>query len=236
MKKLDVLILSAGSGKRLLSTIPKTYIKLNGFPILYYSIKSFSFLDEINSIYVVIAKNMINKFLHIKNKYLADFAKLKGYIIGGDSRQQSVYNGLSFLKELDKRAEYVAIHDGARPFIKPTLIKNIFDEAILYGGASCGIKQVDTIKIIDDDIVKTHLKRDNLINIQTPQIFLFDKIISGYEYVIKNNIEITDDSEAFSFINGKTKIIKGDNDLIKITYKEDLKKAKEILNKDNMLI
>jgi len=231
MKKLDTLILSAGSGKRFLSTIPKTYFKLNGFPILYYSIKSFSSLDEVDSIYVVIAKDMVNKFLHIKNRYFTDFEKLKGYVIGGDSRQQSVYNGLSFLKKLDRKAEYVAIHDGARPFIKSTLIKNIFDKAILYGGASCGIKPVDTIKIIDNNIVKTHLKRDNLVNIQTPQIFLFDKIFSGYEYVIKNKIDITDDSEAFSFVNGNTKIVEGDNNLIKITYKDDLKKAKEILKK-----
>ncbi len=234
MKKLDVLILAAGSGKRFNSNTPKTYLKLNGFPLIYYSINSFSMLEDVvNSIYIVISKDMEKKFIDIKNRHLSDFKKLKGYIIGGDTRQQSVYNGLFFLKKLkdEERGGYVAIHDGARPFIKPALINNIFNEAAIYGGASCGVKPVDTVKIVNDGIVKTHLKRDNLINIQTPQIFLFNKIFDGYEYIINNGIEITDDTEAFSYVNGETKIVQGDNDLIKITYKEDLKKAREILKR-----
>nr|HPO49977.1 2-C-methyl-D-erythritol 4-phosphate cytidylyltransferase [Spirochaetota bacterium] len=99
--------------------------------------------------------------------------------------------------------------------------------------ASCGIPVVDTIKIVEDNgKIASHLKRSDLTAIQTPQIFNIKDLVTAYKKTKEENLFFTDDTEVFSLIGKDVFIVKGDKDLIKITYKEDLKTAKEILKRN----
>ncbi|HOV13299.1 MAG TPA: 2-C-methyl-D-erythritol 4-phosphate cytidylyltransferase [Spirochaetota bacterium] len=225
-KKLTAVILAAGKGSRFGGKTPKTFLTLNGKPIFYYSIYSFYKIEEVDSIYLVVSNDMLEYSKILQKKYLNKIEKFQGIITGGKERSDSVFNAL---KSLSSNTEYIALHDAARPFIKPKLIIDIFNEALKVGGASCGMPPIDTIKSLDKDrIIDKHLKRDSLIAIQTPQIFKYDLLFEAYKNAINNNNIFTDDTEVFALSGNKISIINGDKDLIKITYKEDLNTALKI--------
>ncbi len=224
---MDVLILCAGSGKRFGSNKSKLLQRIAFKPLIYYSIKSFNNCPITKRIFLVVPENEVSNFHPLISRYKKEFKKVNGIIIGGDERVDSVRNGLKYF-ELKGGDEFIAIHDGARPFIKIEMIEKIFSEAKKYGAAAPGIKVVDTIKSCSKDMfIENHLKRDNLVAIQTPQIFRFKEIVDAYNFFSLQGF-YTDDTELFSKINNKIKIVEGDRDLIKITYKEDLVIAKTI--------
>lgn len=228
------IILCAGKGKRFESSKPKVLQKVGFNPLIYYSIKSFNDCEVTDSIYIVVSEGDIKYFEPIIKKYKKNFNKLKGIIIGGKERFDSVKNALQYLNENDK-SEFVAIHDGARPFIKKGLIEKIYSSAKIYGCAAPGIKVVDTIKLIsNNNIIENHLKRESLIAIQTPQIFNFNDIFNAYNTFLDKEFW-TDDTEIFSRLGKEVKIVDGDRDLIKITYKEDLILAKNIYKRDKKI-
>ena len=230
-KNLTVLILAAGTSSRLKNDIPKPFIKIKNKPILWYSLYSFQKLPFVKKIYIIISPNHMKMGKLFQQKYLGKIEKFAGFLEGGKERQNSVYNALKLIKHKIE-CNYIAVHDAARPFIKPELIKNILNAAIKYKAAACGIPVTDTIKICDKNkIIVSHPIRNDLIAIQTPQIFLFTKLWNAYKKTANNNTNFTDDTEIYGKHYDEIKIINGDKDLFKITFKEDLIIAKSILKK-----
>lgn len=226
MKKLHVIIMAAGSGARLKSETPKAFYPINKKPLLYYSLAAFNRVDFIESIYIVIAPGMKKYATKVMGKSVKKIAKFAGYIKGGKERQDSVQNALRYLSNHDS-CEYLAIHDAARPFITKKVITETWKACLEFGAAAPGIPVVDTIKSCNDAmIIDTHLKRRELIAIQTPQIFNFDQLYKAYEKISRESIIVTDDTEAFDLLYNGVKITGGDENLFKITYKDDIKKAK----------
>ncbi len=229
-KNLSVVIVAAGASTRINSKTPKPFIKINSKPILWYSAYSFNKLEFVDNIFIVISKNCLNYFNKFEKKYLNKNNKFKKFILGGKERSDSVYNALQYIKT-NYKIDFIAIHDAARPFIMPDIILKTFKDAIKYGSAAPGIQLVDTIKKCNNDnFITSHLTRENLIAIQTPQIFNFNNLINAYEKHYKKNIKITDDTEIYSKLYHKIKITKGDKNLLKITYKKDIELAKKQLN------
>ena len=225
---MDAIILSGGVGKRFGEGTPKTFALIAGKPLLYYSLYSFNKFKHTSKIYVVINSACEELALRYKKKYFSGFEKFAGFIPGGLERKDSVYNALSFIKERGG-VNYVAIHDGARPFIKPELIEKIYAEAIARKAAAPGIKVVDAIKIVDDDgIIAEHPEKYLARAIQTPQIFDFELIYGAYKNSIESGKIFTDDTELLKGTSTKIKIVEGDDDLLKITFRDDLIKAKKI--------
>src|SRR4030042_2876464 len=228
-KYLSVVIVAAGAGTRINNKLPKPFIKINNKPILWYSIYSFNKLQFVKDIYIVISENNLEYSKLIQKKYLKKINKFKNFIIGGINRSDSVFNALKFIKA-EKTPDFIAIHDAARPIIKEDTIIEVFNEAIKCGAAAPGIPIVDTIKECNkNNFISSHLVRDNLISIQTPQIFEFNKIFNAYNKVYENNLIFTDDTEIYSKLYKNIKIINSDKNLFKITYNEDIKIAKILL-------
>ena len=224
--KLTSIILAAGKSNRFGGKIPKTFLSFYGRPLFYYSLYSFNQVDEVDSIYLVVSKEMLEEAQLYKKKYFKNINKFKDIIVGGDERMHSVFNALNSIR---KDTEYVALHDAARPFIKPELIRTIFYEAVKRDAAVCGIPVIDTIKMLNHNVfIETHLKREELIAIQTPQIFNYNKLYDNYKNAIAKDVVYTDDTEIFALSGDKISIVKGDKDLFKITYKDDIKIAKSI--------
>ena len=146
----SAVILAAGTGSRF--GADKLSQQLLGKPVLQWSVEAFfPVVDEIN-----IVTN--NNFW----KELFPFAK---FVQGGETRSQSVYNGLL---ALNPNSSVVAIHDGARPYVSTSLISRLFDVAQSSGSAIPAVRLYDTIYNVQN--FKT-LNREDLLAVQTPQVF-----------------------------------------------------------------
>ena len=146
------------------------------------------------------------------------------FVPGDDTRQNSIFNCLEFLK-LNHSPEQVTIHDGARPWIKPELIYEISKLAKEKGAAAPIIPCVDTLKEIDatDNSIKQHLDRSKLGAIQTPQAFDFETLYQANLKALENDFFSTDDTEIWSVFSGKKVFYcEGDVQNKKITYKSDI--------------
>lgn len=218
--KTVAIVLAAGKGTRMKSDIPKQYMELRGYPVLYYSLKVFedSFVDEV--ILVTAKKDMEYCDNEIVRRY--GFAKVKKIIAGGRERYQSVYEGLKAIGN----ADYVYIHDGARPFLSEKILGRIQSEVEQTSACVVGMPVKDTIKVIGQGrVIEETPDRNLLWQIQTPQTFSCHLIKSAYEKLIKSQIKnVTDDASVVELMEQfPITVVEGDYTNIKITTPEDLK-------------
>ena len=218
-QKYAAIVLAAGSGKRMNSQVHKQYLIIQDRPVLYYSLKEFedSAVDEIG---LVVGKGE-EEFCRreIVDKY--GISKVKAIVEGGKERYHSVFEGLKQTSD----ADYVLIHDGARPFVNQDIIRRCMQEVQKYQACVVGMPVKDTIKIADEEgYAKQTPDRKNVWMIQTPQTFSYALIYEAYEEMLKTeDTAITDDAMVLERIKGKkSKLIEGSYRNIKITTPEDL--------------
>lgn len=224
-KKCVAIVLAAGKGKRMNSDTLKQYMLLKGKPLLYYCLKTFedSFVDEV--VLVTFAEEIEYCRKEIVEKY--GLSKVNKIVTGGKERYHSVAAGLNAIED----ADYVFIHDGARPFVTEDILEKLFRDACEFGSAICAVRVKDTIKIADDQgFAITTPNRHSLWQMQTPQTFEFAVIKEAYRNLIDSEvrilsqgIEVTDDAMVLeTFTNRKIRLTEGDYHNIKITTPEDL--------------
>ena len=218
-QKYTAIVLAAGSGKRMNSKVHKQYLIIQDRPVLYYSLKAFedSAVDEI----VLVVGKGEEEFCRreIVDKY--GISKVKAIVEGGKERYHSVFEGLKQTSD----ADYVLIHDGARPFVNQDIIRRCMQEVQKYQACVVGMPVKDTIKIADEGgYAKQTPDRKNVWMIQTPQTFSYALIYEAYEEMLKTeDTAITDDAMVLERIKGKkSKLIEGSYRNIKITKPEDL--------------
>lgn len=225
--RTGAVIVAAGSGARMGGSINKQLIDISGCPILVRSIAAFEKAETISEIVVVTSEDIIGLISDYIKLY--SFEKVTTIIKGGSTRQESVSLGL---KNIGQSCEYIAIHDGARPFATPELIDRVSSAAYGTAGAIAGVKVSNTIKQVDESgYVEKTISRDYLYQIQTPQTFntviyktaLKTAQLSGYEY--------TDDSQLLENIGKKIKIVDGEECNIKITTPLDVTLGRIIAEK-----
>lgn len=230
MEKYVAIILSAGRGKRMGSDVPKQYMDIKGNPILYYSIKAFEESD-VHSIIIVTGSSDINYVkTEIVEKY--GFNKVKDIVSGGNERYDSVYNGLIAAQKLE--ADYIMIHDGARPFVDQDTIVNCMENVTTSRACIAGVPVKDTIKVVEsNNIIVDNPNRSTLWMAQTPQCFEFNLVYNSYKEMIesKKTEGVTDDAmvvEAFSGV--KSVMIESSYNNIKVTTPIDIKIGEQLLN------
>ncbi len=218
-QKYAAIVLAAGSGKRMNSKVHKQYLIIQDRPVLYYSLKAFedSAVDEI----VLVVGKGEEEFCRkeIVDKY--GISKVKAIVEGGKERYHSVFEGLKQTSD----ADYVLIHDGARPFVNQDIIRRCMQEVQKYQACVVGMPVKDTIKIADEECyAKQTPDRKNVWMIQTPQTFSYALIYEAYEEMLKTeDTAITDDAMVLERTKGKkSKLIEGSYRNIKITTPEDL--------------
>ncbi len=223
-QKIYLIIVAAGSGSRLSSTTPKQYIKIAGKSILHHTIEAFKTIDNIEEICVVINPNHQDMFEQ----------SVKGYdniisCAGGATRQQSVYNGLNAITS-PKDSDIILIHDAARPFVSAKEIKALLNEMSSHKAATLAMKAVDTLRYGNDEaMAMQNIERENLWAIQTPQAFHYSAIKQAHDNC-DNNKHYTDDSAIISDMGIDVKLVKGSRKNFKITTKEDLHMAEQLLS------
>ncbi|MCM1498806.1 MAG: 2-C-methyl-D-erythritol 4-phosphate cytidylyltransferase [Clostridium sp.] len=228
MGKIAGIVLAAGKGSRMHSDVAKQFLELRGRPVLYYSLQAFeeSSVDEI--VLVTGAADVAYCKEEMIKKY--HFNKVRAVVEGGSERYWSVKNGLQAVRG----ADYVLIHDAARPCVTQELIERSIIEVINSGACTVGVPVKDTIKVVDSLQYGIDTPdRNTLWQIQTPQSFRYQEIISAYEKMEQSgDTDITDDTMIIErYLGKKTRVIPGDYRNLKITTQEDLAVAEIFLEK-----
>jgi 2-C-methyl-D-erythritol 4-phosphate cytidylyltransferase len=150
----------------------------------------------------------------------SDFKKVRRVVAGGKHRQDSVRAGL---ESLDASADYVAVHDAARPLVMPEQIERVLAVAREHGAAALAELVTDTLKRADENrLVSGGVSRDGLYAMQTPQIFARALLERAYAGVATNNLTVTDEVSAVEHLGAKVVLVPNDEWNVKITYPRDL--------------
>ncbi len=214
-KKTTAIILVAGNSTRYGQNKNKNLELINNKTILEYSLNEFNKNKNITDILITCRESELDSI----NEIIYKTRSLKPIktVIGGNTRQESVYKSLN---ETD--SDIVIIHDGARPMIKQSYIDISIQEMKNYKGVTIGVKSKDTIKIADSSgIIKSTTQRENTWIIQTPQCFDRITLLNAHNK-FKADTSITDDCMVLEKYGETVKIIPGDYTNIKLTTIDDL--------------
>lgn len=221
------IVLAAGQGKRMHSKVQKQFLEIQGYPVLYYSLRCFQESPLIQDIILVTGEESISYCKEeIVKKYR--FTKVSAVIPGGKERYDSVYAGLCECRD----CEYVLIHDGARPFVTEEILKRGLQKVKETGACVIGMPSKDTVKLSDEEgYVKETPNRKCVWTIQTPQIFSYSLIREAHDSIRQKDMsKITDDAMVVEQETGaKVALAEGSYQNIKITTPEDLDIAEAFL-------
>lgn len=223
MKKNVAIVLAAGQGKRMNSKVQKQYLLIKDKPVLYYTLNAFETSPLISELILVTGKDEIEYCQQeIVKKY--GFTKVRKIVAGGKERYHSVYEGIKAIDE----ADYVFIHDGARPFVDAEIIERVCTAVEEYKACVVGMPVKDTIKIADEEGFAAQTPdRRKVWQVQTPQTFEYNLIRNAYEKLMMEEPEgITDDAMVVeTMTEHRVKLVEGSYRNIKITTPEDLEIA-----------
>lgn len=221
------IIVAGGKGKRMRKRINKLFLLLNKDPIIYHTLKTFQDNKNINKIILVVNPEDKSKFQSIikKNK----FNKVKKIVEGGLERQDSVYNGIKSIDKADD-GDIIIIHNAANPFVNEDTINNTIKAAKKYGAAVVGFPVKDTIKIVEDGLVRKTISRKSLWQVQTPQAMKYFLAKKAFEIAYRDKIYGTDDVSLVERIGGLVKVVYCPRENIKITDSHDLAYSNKLIS------
>ena len=222
MNRLSIIIVAAGGGLRMNSTIPKQFLPILGVPILVRTIQSLCNILPTAELTVVLSQSDVDRWSAISKEY--NIASIHKICIGGATRFESVKNAVLSVGECD----YIAVHDGVRPLFTQEMITSSLECVKLNGSAIPAIDVVDSFRVIDREGGSKIIDRSSLKAIQTPQWFDANLLKSAYEVDYRESF--TDDASVVEFSGGKITICQGDIRNIKITTPTDIIIAEELLN------
>lgn len=226
--KTTAIILAAGNGTRMNNGIKKQYREINGNPVLSYSLMAFE-KSKVDNIVIVCAEadkaycqeSLVDKY---------GIKKVTDIVVGGKERYDSVYEGLKAVKV----ADYVLIHDGARPLIEVEDIDRSIEFVTERKACVIGVPAKDTIQIVDMDgvIIRTTDRKITWIA-QTPQSFEYKLIYESYKRAIEaGDTSLTDDASiAIKYGMAKVYMLNGKYSNIKITTEDDIHVVEDLMRK-----
>ena len=224
------LIVAGGSGKRMGIDTPKQFIKVHDKPLLAYTVEAFNNHEYIDAIIIVCHED----YLHEVEGYIHHYAldKVISVIKGGETRQQSVFNGLKEIKNkgyLDE--DIILIHDAARPMVNEDIITDNIDACYKYDAVVTAIASSDTVmQSKDNEKLSGFINRNEIYLEQTPASFKLKLIYKAHEKSERK--DSTDDCQLVKDLGKDIYLVNGDKFNFKITTMDDLK-IFEALKKEN---
>ena len=220
---LSAIIVAGGSSQRM--GFDKLFAVIAGEPVVAHAIRAFERAKSVSEIVVVTREQRHGEIRKITSG--AGFKKIRAIVPGGERRQDSVRAGLD---RIDRDAQYVAVHDAARPLITPEQIERAVTHCRVHRAAVLAQPVNDTLKRVDADLfVVGSVDRHQLYTMQTPQIFERKLIEEAYLAVSAEDILVTDEVSAVERLGYKIALVLNDDFNLKITYPRDLPVADFIL-------
>lgn len=225
MTRFHVIIPAAGSGSRMGAELPKQYLNLYGMPLIQHVIKVFELATKINSIHILLSQ----VDAHWRSTDLSNKAQV--HYCGGESRAQTVLNGLHVIKDQVSADDWILVHDAARPGLSHQLLNQLLtaieNDAV---GGLLALPLADTLKRADDQQrVSSTLPRNDLWQAQTPQMFRYATLVKA---LTDFEGTPTDEAEAIEALGLKPKLVTGELRNLKVTYQQDLEVLSALLNKN----
>lgn len=235
-KRCTAIVLSAGQGRRMGTSVQKQYIEIAGRPVIYYTLKAFQDSGIIDDIILVVGKAQ-ERYAEeeIVQKY--QFSKVKAIIAGGAERYDSVWQGLKVIRDNKlegSQSDYIFIHDGARMFVDSDTLERGYETVLKYRACVAGMPSKDTVKLVDEQALAVQTpQRKYVWTVQTPQIFEKSLIIEAYSRLMREQcIEVTDDAMVVEqMMKVPVKLFEASYENIKITTPEDLAIAEGFLRR-----
>lgn len=225
------IIIAGGSGKRMHQDIPKQFLSVNGKPILIYTLESFQNHPLIDQVLLVVK----NGWEDMVWRYIDQYAltKVKWVIVGGKIGQESINNGVQFLKGKISESDTVVIHDGIRPIVDDYVLSDVILTAEEKGSAVSALPYNEQIFLKDDEeSTLNYIDRNTIMRVMTPQAYRFELLVEGYDKAISENVGMTDSSYTNTMmveLGYRLYFALGSEKNIKITRPDDLLIFKALL-------
>ena len=217
------IIVAAGSSTRMGGEVSKQFMCVDGIPVLARTMLAFDKSPYIDQIVVVAREEEIPLVKELQAQY--GIEKLHAVVAGGADRGESVKNGV---KAVGKHIKYLAIHDGARCLVTPSMIKKVMRAAFMHRAASAACPVRDTVKIADKrGFIKKTVDRNSVYLAQTPQVFHADLYRAAAALCTDKNF--TDDNQLLEAADFPVKLVDCGHENLKITTPEDIGRAEDIL-------
>ena len=220
-KKIAIIV-AGGTGQRMGSVVPKQFIEVEGKPILLHTIDQFVAAFADIEFVIVLPEGYIEEGnVLLNNSHISDKV---AFVAGGDTRFQSVKNGLTQVNE----KAIVFVHDAVRCLLTPALIQRCYQQAVEKGSAIPAVSATDTVRLLEGN---THnvVDRENVMQIQTPQTFQSELLITSFQQNYQPSF--TDEANVVEASGTPVFLVDGEFENIKITRPLDLAIATYILAK-----
>ena len=221
------ILVAAGSSSRIGGDMPKPLLPLCGTPILAHTLVAFQRCPLVDEIVVVAREQDADTARTLAHTY--GITKLTHVVAGGATRAESVARGVEAVSE---RTKYVAIHDAARCLITPEQISRVLRTAYIHRAASAACPVTDTVKLrTKRGFIEKTIDRRSVYLAQTPQVFHADLYRAALQQV--GRTDLTDDNQLMEALGFPVKLVNCGSENLKITYPEDLERARDILTRRN---
>ena len=219
----SAVIAAAGLSQRM-DGADKLLLDIQGIPVLGHTLLAFQVSRYIDEIVIVTRSDLLEQVGEICSRF--GITKAAKVIVGGARRLESVSNGLF---AVSGRADLIAVHDGARPCVEVSLIDTTVEAAARLHAAAPAVRLTSTIKKVRGNEILETVDREDLVEIQTPQVFKADLIKAALTKVNKLSVDITDECKAVELLGAPVYTTEGSRCNIKITTIEDFKLAQALL-------
>ena len=223
-----LVVVAGGKGERTKLGFNKIFAKLNNFPLIYWTLKTFEKSKIVDNVVISARRKDIKKIETIIAKH--KFKKIKEIIEAGNSRQGSTFKVLKLLKSKIKTNDLVGIHNAVNPFVTQGEIEKVYANAKVYGAALLAYPAKDTVKITGkNNLVEKTPLREKCWYAQTPQVASFANLWKAFLQADDQKFVGTDDTQLLERVGVKAKIVPCSYQNIKVTFPEDLLVAGQIL-------
>jgi 2-C-methyl-D-erythritol 4-phosphate cytidylyltransferase/2-C-methyl-D-erythritol 2,4-cyclodiphosphate synthase len=201
----------------------KPFLTLAGTPVLVHTVRALEAAALVDRIIIVVQLRDIPRAQ--VQLAQARCAKIDAVVAGGEDRQASVFSGLSVVGE----TPIVAVHDGVRPLVRPSLIDAVIGVAGEFGAASAGIPIRQTVKLVEQGQVIETLDRTRLWAAHTPQAFRSDLLRQAHDRALTDGLRASDDAALVEYTGHPVRMVEDSPSNLKITVPEDLELAEAYL-------
>lgn len=222
--KHTILIVAGGRGTRMGGPQPKQFLELAGRPVLMHTLEAFDRWDASARLIVVLPEDQINTWKRLCEAHV--FGRTHHVVAGGETRFHSVRNGLGAVASNG----LIAVHDGVRPLVAPSVIAACFAAAADGGAAVPVVPVVESVREVDADGGSRPVDRTRLRVVQTPQVFRADVLRAAY--CLPYDPRFTDDASVVEASGVAVRLVPGNRENIKLTTPMDLLLAEQLMRRE----
>lgn len=222
--KHTILIVAGGRGTRMGGPQPKQFLELAGRPVLMHTLEAFDHWDASARLIVVLPEDQIDTWKRLCEAHV--FGRIHRVVAGGETRFHSVRNGLGAVAS----DGLIAVHDGVRPLVAPSVIAACFAAAADGGAAVPVVPVVESVREVDADGGSRPVDRTRLRVVQTPQVFRADVLRAAY--CLPYDPRFTDDASVVEASGVAVRLVPGNRENIKLTTPMDLLLAEQLMRRE----